>query len=410
MGRVRRAAGARERAPGRGGSRPTLPAAAGPAPATASSTSHPAAAVPAVECVELGRPEDSYPALHRVQLRLWEGTVTAFTGAPGSGVETLLEVLATRLAPRTGSARICGHDTTSRTAAARSALGVVAREPADWGRVRVREALELTARAQAATASQARRHAEGLLEAADLRFHADAPCSQLSPRLRRRLALAAALVHGPRVVLLAEPLTGLGAQERAEVTSDLRRLAARGMTVVLGARQDEWLDDIADRIVVLEAGRLAASHDVRDVPLPVRWRVLSSDPDALRTGLDRLGVEHFDVEAGSAAGEQRPGEGDATGEAGEAEVDEGRVRQVEVLLAQERDAADLLTALVQAGVPVHGFVPPPTAPGVGAPGVGAPVVGAPGAGAPGRAEPGLASPGRAAPGRHESHEQGRQQP
>lgn len=309
--------------------------------------------MPAVECVELGRRADAYPALHRVQLRLWEGTVTAFTGAPSSGVETLLEVLATRLAPGTGSASICGHDTSRSTVAARAVVGVVPREPGDWGRVRVREALEVTARAQGATAGQARRHADGLLEAADLRFHADEPCSGLSPRLRRRLALAAALVHGPRVVVLAEPLTGLGAQERAEVTSDLRRLAARGMTVVLGARQDEWLDDIADRIVVLEDGRLAASHDVRDVPLPVRWRVLSSDPDALRAGLDRLGVEHFDVEsAGSAPGEQRSGEDSA---------DDERAEQVEVLLAQERDAADLLTALVQAGVPVHGFVPPPSA-------------------------------------------------
>lgn len=297
-----------------------------------------------VELVDVSRGTDAYPALHRAQLRLPWGRITAFTGPHDSGVTTLLALMATQLAPHSGELFVAGHHTVFATSKARTALGRVSRDPVDWGRLRVHEALETMAAAHRVNKRMSRGRVEDLLAVTGLLARAASPCTDLNVAQRRLLTLAGALVHGPRVVVLDEPLTGLDPAERADLIALLRELAGRGMTVAMGAREAEDLQDVADRVVELQAGRLAASHDLSGEPRPVRRRIVSDDPAALRTGLTRLGVEHKTV------GDD-PRDGDASDGAPYPSI-------VEVSLAQDRDAADLLAALVQGGVPVHAFLPP----------------------------------------------------
>lgn len=318
------------------------------ATATATTTTatslQPAHVTHGVELDDVSRRADSYPALHRAQLRLPWGRVTAFTGPPDSGVTTLLALIATQLAPHSGDVLVAGRHTIHDTRRARAALGWVSSEPADWGRLRVREVLEMLAAAHGVDSRTSRARVGELLAATGLAPLAAVAGADLSVAQRRLLTLAGAMVHGPRVVVLDEPFTGLEADERADLVALLGELAGRGMTLALGAGEAEDLYDVADRIIELEAGRLVASHDVSGEPRRVRWRIASVDGAALRARLDRLGVEHTDV------GDDTPDEGAPTGSV--------TPSVVEVTLAQDRDAADLLAALVQAGVPVHGFVPP----------------------------------------------------
>lgn len=349
-----------------------------------------------VEFERVARAADAYPALERIELRLAPGTVTAFTGGPGSGVDTLVGLLATRLAPTSGSLRLAGHDTVTATARARAALGHVPAIPSAWGGMRPAEVLRTMAAAHGLTGLPARRRADELLDAARLPGARGPDCAHLDAPALRRLGLATALVHGPRILVLDGPFVGLPADERDDLAASLRRLAGRGLTVALGvgvasggpggpgglggsdsaaaagrrggsstARglQDGTgagevddpevsgdsdsdsediadIEGVADRIVVLAHGRLRSSHDVRDIALRRRWRLLSDDPGALRRALDRLGVDQRWPQDEPGAAPEMP--------------------YAEVLLAQDRDAADLLAALVAAGVPVHGLVPPPT--------------------------------------------------
>lgn len=324
-----------------------------------------------MEFVDIGRRADAYPALQRAQLRLPWGRITAFTGPVDSGVSTLLALTATRLAPHSGELFVAGHHTVSATGRARTALGWVPREPLDWGRLRVREVLETMAAAHGVDAATARGRVDDLLGVTGLAARAASPCADLAVPQRRLLTLAGALVHGPRVVVLDDPLDGLDHAERADLVALLRELAGRGMTLAFGANQTEDLHDVADRVIEVESGRLVASHDLTGEPRPARWRIVSDDPAALLAGLARLGVEHEPV------GGDPPG--DAPGDdpldvdslradsPGAGSPGSGSPAIVEVSLAsmsQERDAADLLAALIQAGVPVHGFLPPQQHPSV----------------------------------------------
>lgn len=334
------------------------------------SVARPAARSIAVELSQVHRRADAYPALERAQLRLAAGTVTALTGEPGSGVDTLLGLLSTRLAPTSGRVLIGGHDTVATTGAARAATGWVPATPIDWGRLRVQEALETMMRAHGLPRREARRRLAELLAAADLTYHAMVACADLPRRLTRRLTLACALAHSPRLVVLEAPFAHLPVDERAEVVRGLRSLAGRGATVVFGAAPDLDVDDVADRIVVLEGGRLAASHDLTGGPRPERWRIVSDDGHALRIGLTQLGIEHLDV-AGPEAPPSPDGEvtptDEPTPDGFDTDDDPNAPAVIEVTLAQGRDAADLLAALVRAGVPVRGFLPPAGAGGAGQP-------------------------------------------
>lgn len=335
----------RWRPTGRGGASAHRTPAARADPATA--TRSPAARTCAgVEVVDVSRDGDAYPALHRAQLLLPWGRITAFTGPADSGVSTLLALMATRVAPHAGDLFVAGHHTMHATGRARTAMGWVPSDPVGWGRLRVREALEVMAAAHGVDTQTSRGRVEDLLAVTGLLPRATSPCIDLSVPQRRLLTLAGALVHGPRVVVLDEPLAGLDPAERADLVDLLRELARRGMTLAMGAGETDDVHVVADRVVELEAGRLVASHDLSGEPRPVRRRIVSDDGAALRAGLTRLGVEHETIG------------GDPLDDAPEGEVVAPVSAIVEVSLAQDRDAADLLAALVQAGVPVHAFLPP----------------------------------------------------
>lgn len=378
----------------------------------AGTTRHSGVSAPGVHLLDVSRRADAHAAIERVRLAVPTGSVCALAGTPTS-VDTVMGLLSTRLAPHAGHVLIDGHDTVTATRAARSSLGYVGATPVDWGHLTVAEALDLAARAHAPghRVDRAQRRRIGdLVLAMDLPGRSRTWCADLDDARSRRLALACALVHGPRVLLLHDPLRGIDAAEQDELAALCRHLAARGMTIVLGAAADrdpEGLDGLdgldetgepvdedeaedlafarrmeeldrlggfADRVLTMQGALLVAGRDLSGATRARRWRVVSWDGAALVAGLHRLGVDH-DVVAGGvttlvdAAGtadgplddDGFAGFADRAGPPQEAATqEEPEQTVVEVAIAQDADAASLLAALVAAGVPVHGFLPPST--------------------------------------------------
>ncbi len=172
-----------------------------------------------------------------------------------------------------------------------------------------------------------------LLELARLPERADAPVHSLSRGQKQRLGLVRALVHDPGVLLLDEPASGLDPRSRVELRDLLRRLAGEGRAVVVSSHILSDLEEVADRVVFVDAGRTVGQHAIGDLPAARAlrtYRLRALDPEALRQALERAGV--------------------GWSEAGRAGVD------VDVL-GGEPSAARLLSELVAAGVAITAFAP-----------------------------------------------------
>ncbi len=231
---------------------------------------------PAIQTTGLGRSYAGRPVLTDLDLRVDPGTVHGLLGPNGAGKTTAVRVLATLLAPHTGSARVAGHDVVREPEAVRRHLGLVGQHAALDEVLGGRENLVLFARLSRMSPRRARARADELLERFDLTEAADRPVSTYSGGMRRRLDLAAGLVLDPPVLLLDEPTTGLDPAGRREVWHAVRALVAAGTAVLLTSQYLEEVDQLAGAVTVLDGGRVVAA----------------GTPDALKSsvGLDRLDV------------------------------------------------------------------------------------------------------------------------
>jgi ABC-type multidrug transport system ATPase subunit len=224
---------------------------------------------PAVETIELGK---VYPggvrALDEVSFRAGYGEVFAYLGRNGSGKTTTIRILTTLTAATTGTARVAGHDVARDPAAVRRAIGVTMQHAALDESMTGRELLGFLA----ALWELPRRAAEARIgEVADrlgLGGVLDRRIATYSGGTRRRLDLAGALLHRPRVLFLDEPTTGLDPQSRRALWEQVRELRDQGSAIFLTTQYLEEAAQLADRIAVLHAGRLAAD----DTPDGLRRR------------------------------------------------------------------------------------------------------------------------------------------
>ncbi|HET9020904.1 MAG TPA: ATP-binding cassette domain-containing protein [Ornithinibacter sp.] len=195
--------------------------------------------------------------------------VLALLGPNGAGKTTLVDTVTTLRRPDAGTARVLGHDVVRHARTVRSMLGVTGQQASVDGVLTGRENLVLTGRLLGLGRSGSADRAEELLERFDLREAADRRVRTWSGGLRRRLDLAVSLVTTPRVLVLDEPTTGLDARSRAAVWDEVRGVAAAGTAVLLTTQYLEEADVLADRVVVLDAGRLVADGS----PSALRSRV-----------------------------------------------------------------------------------------------------------------------------------------
>ena len=197
-------------------------------------------------------------ALRDVDLRAPAGSVLGLLGHNGAGKTTALRILTTLATPSEGRAWVAGHDVVAEPAQVRTRIGLAGQYATVDGLLTARANLEMVGRLYHLPRAVARARADELLERVDLTDAAARLAKDLSGGMRRRLDLAAALIARPPVLFLDEPTTGLDPHSRNELWALLREHVRGGTTLVLTTQYLEEADRLADDIVVLDHGRVAA--------------------------------------------------------------------------------------------------------------------------------------------------------
>lgn len=217
-----------------------------------------------VELNELSRHFGRRKAVSRVSLSLHSGDILGLLGPNGAGKSTLLGMLATLVAPTSGTVTYGGATVTSGGAQVRGRIGVLAHELHLYPELTARQNLEFFAQLHGLSE---RTLVSTALESAGLADRGDDQVASFSRGMRQRLALERALLHRPRLVLLDEPFTGLDDRAVRIVAGRLTRLAADGAIVVLATHDLDVADGLITRMAVVRSGRLlsdvAASAGIR---------------------------------------------------------------------------------------------------------------------------------------------------
>ncbi len=213
---------------------------------------------PAVATTGLRKSFGDHVVLDGLDLTIPAGTVLALLGANGAGKTTTVKILSTLLDPDGGSARVGGHDLATEPDRVRAAIGVTGQFSAVDSLLTGEENLLLMADLHHLPRRAGRERAARLLDRFDLVEAARRPASTYSGGMLRRLDLAMTLVGDPRVIFLDEPTTGLDPRGRRDMWRIIRELVTDGVTLLLTTQYLEEADQLADRIAVLEHGRLIA--------------------------------------------------------------------------------------------------------------------------------------------------------
>ena len=221
-------------------------------------------------------------ALDGVSLSVERGTVLGLLGPNGAGKTTTVRVLTTTLVPDAGSATVNGFDVVREADKVRASIGLAGQYAAVDENLTGRENLRMVGQLFQMSRRDASRIAGELLEHFELTEAADRPSKTYSGGMRRRLDIAAALVHRPPVLFLDEPTTGLDPKSRNAVWSVVEELVADGTTVLLTTQYLEEADRLADRIVVVDRGAVIAEGTSAELKAVLGETVLDlgfPDPD-----------------------------------------------------------------------------------------------------------------------------------
>jgi ABC-2 type transport system ATP-binding protein len=214
---------------------------------------------PAIEVTGLQREfGGGFRAVDGIDLHVAPGEVYGFLGPNGAGKTTTVRMLVTLLKPTGGRALIAGHDVATEPAAVRRRIGVALQEAALDLLMTGTEMMELQATLHGIPRKRVAARAADLIERVGLTAAAERRVGTYSGGMRRRLDLAMALIHAPEVLFLDEPTTGLDPTSRATLWDEVRRLRDEGTAVFLTTQYLEEADQLADRVGIIDHGRIAA--------------------------------------------------------------------------------------------------------------------------------------------------------
>ena len=238
-------------------------------------------------------------AVRGIDLSVPRGQIFGFLGPNGAGKTTTVRMLCTLLPPSEGTALIDGLDVEEAGHEVRTRIGVALQEigldPVQTGR----ELLELQCGLYGMNPSDSRRRTGELLEMVELQDAADRRTKDYSGGMKRRLDLAAALVHDPRILFLDEPTTGLDPSSRKKIWEEVRLINGRGATVFLTTQYLEEADELCDQVAIIDDGVLVAEGAPADLKAQIGTDVVSiglegADAAAARTALEGLtGLERI---------------------------------------------------------------------------------------------------------------------
>lgn len=228
----------------------------------------------AIETTRLVKTYGKTRAVSGIDLAVQRGAVYGLLGPNGAGKTTTIRMLATLIRPNEGSARVLGHDVVAEAAKVRAKVSLTGQFASVDEDLTGEENLVLIARLLGFGWSGARARAKELLEAFDLAVAAGRQVRTYSGGMRRRLDIAASLVLTSELLFLDEPTTGLDPRSRNQVWDIVRAIAAEGTTVLLTTQYLEEADRLADRLAVIDHGRLIAEGTSRELKRSVGARTL----------------------------------------------------------------------------------------------------------------------------------------
>lgn len=259
------------------------------------------AAQPAIVVSGLRKSFGDKVVLDGIDLNVPQGTVFSLLGANGAGKTTTVKILSTLIGASGGRAEVAGHDVASDPDSVRAAIGVTGQFSAVDNLLTGEENLRLMADLNHLSKKDGKRTATDLLERFDLAEAARRPASTYSGGMRRRLDLAMTLVGRPRVIFLDEPTAGLDPRSRRGMWQIVRELVAGGVTIFLTTQYLEEADELADRIAVLEGGKLVAEGTAEELKRRIpggHVRLQFTEPGRLQTAQRVLGRDaHRDGDA-----------------------------------------------------------------------------------------------------------------
>ncbi|MFS0869253.1 ATP-binding cassette domain-containing protein [Paenibacillus xylanilyticus] len=216
----------------------------------------------AIEAEKLVKTFGSHRAVDGVNLKVRAGTIYGVLGPNGAGKTTTISMLATLLRPDEGSARIFGHDVVKESHMVRQLIGLTGQYASVDESLSANENLMIFSRLLGLGRTEAKRKTAELLEEFGLTEAAKRPLKSFSGGMRRRLDLAASLIAQPPLIFLDEPTTGLDPRTRAQMWNTIRQLVKSGSTVLLTTQYLDEADQLADRVAVIDHGRVVAEGTV----------------------------------------------------------------------------------------------------------------------------------------------------
>ncbi len=231
-----------------------------------------------IEAVDVVRHFGDVKAVDGISIEVARGEVFGLLGPNGAGKTTLVRMLATLLQPTSGICRVGGIDVRRDPMGVRALIGLAGQSAAVDDLLTGRENLEIVGRLYQLSKAEAKRRADDILERLSLTDAADRLIKTYSGGMRRRIDLGASLVGRPEILILDEPTTGLDPRTRIELWEFMQDLVAGGTTVLLTTQYLEEADELADRLAVLDHGKIIAEGTPDELKEQVGGDVLTAAP------------------------------------------------------------------------------------------------------------------------------------
>lgn len=251
-----------------------------------------------IQAKNLTKSYGSNHVLKGIDLEVRRGTMLALLGPNGAGKTTTVRILSTLLSFDDGSVSVEGYDVAHEADKVRSVIGLTGQSAAVDELLTGRENLVMMGRLYRLTSASAKARAEELLEEFDLVAAADRPAKTYSGGMRRRLDLAVSLIAAPPVIFLDEPTTGLDPRSRLAMWEIIKKLMANGTTILLTTQYLEEADQLADRIVVIDDGKVIAEGTAKQLKSKVgndRLELTFPSTSALNSAKEALGSDVIDT-------------------------------------------------------------------------------------------------------------------